>query len=265
MGLSTTIIGFLMGGLFYDSSQRLLRGDETLTLYPSFNLGGISLPFDPMMEPVGMFLLSLYIGLIVLNIGLALAIFQSYKQKNYHDIITNQLSWVLLQPAGILLIGGKMLGAFQLDPAITMLSMFLLVIGLLLRLPVSGGLVMFDITGFVGNVLSFARLLALALATSGLALTINIFVELIGGINIMNLAPLFFVIAIIFFFVAHVFNSILQALGAAIHSLRLNYVELFSMFYAGGGKAFTPFSEERTYTQRVNTITELTEQTEEIV
>ncbi|MCK4613663.1 MAG: V-type ATP synthase subunit I, partial [Thermoplasmata archaeon] len=103
---------------------------------------------------------------------------------------------------------------------------------------------LFDITGFVGNVLSFSRLLALALATAGLALTINIFVQLIIDIH-----PAVIIIALLFFIVVHFMNSLIQSLGAGIHSLRLQYVELFSMFYEGGGKPFKPFKAERQWTQ----------------
>jgi V/A-type H+-transporting ATPase subunit I len=47
----------------------------------------------------------------------------------------------------------------------------------------------------------------------------------------------------------HVVNLILQALGAAIHSLRLHYVEFFNRFYEGGGYEFSPFEMKRKYTK----------------
>ena len=49
--------------------------------------------------------------------------------------------------------------------------------------------------------------------------------------------------------VAHFANFILQSLGAAIHSLRLQYVEFFNRFYQGGGKEFVPFKIKRKYTE----------------
>ena len=49
--------------------------------------------------------------------------------------------------------------------------------------------------------------------------------------------------------VSHLVNLALQALGAGVHSLRLQYVEFFNRFYEGGGKKFTPFKIGRKYTK----------------
>jgi V/A-type H+-transporting ATPase subunit I len=48
---------------------------------------------------------------------------------------------------------------------------------------------------------------------------------------------------------AHVANLGLQALGAGVHSLRLQYVEFFNRFYEGGGKKYSPFLIKRKYTK----------------
>jgi V/A-type H+-transporting ATPase subunit I len=85
----------------------------------------------------------------------------------------------------------------------------------------------------------------LGLATAGMALAFNIvaevFSQMIPVIGIVFL-PLILV-------VAHFANFILQSLGAAIHSLRLQYVEFFNRFYEGGGKEFVPFKIKRKYTE----------------
>jgi V/A-type H+-transporting ATPase subunit I len=51
--------------------------------------------------------------------------------------------------------------------------------------------------------------------------------------------------------VAHFANLAIQALGAAIHALRLQYVEFFNRFYEGGGKKFMPFRVSRKYTEEI--------------
>ncbi|MCK4613497.1 MAG: hypothetical protein KAU14_01740, partial [Thermoplasmata archaeon] len=183
IGITTIICGLFMGGFFYDSLQRFVYGDETSFLYPQISLLGMKFPMDPMNDPITVFLVALIIGIITLNIGIVLSIHQNIKQKNYHGLVTDNLSWVFLEPGGITLVGAYMLGAWELSPAMSALAGIATALGIILRLPVSGGLVLFDITGFVGNVLSFSRLLALALATAGLALTINIFVQLIIDIH----------------------------------------------------------------------------------
>jgi V/A-type H+-transporting ATPase subunit I len=63
----------------------------------------------------------------------------------------------------------------------------------------------------------------------------------LGGIA----APLLITLGVLILLVAHFFNFLLQSLGAGIHSLRLQFVELFGRFYEGGGKEYSPFAAER--------------------
>jgi V/A-type H+-transporting ATPase subunit I len=71
---------------------------------------------------------------------------------------------------------------------------------------------------------------------------------LVGGLGVVNLQLAFYIFLAIFLVVAHLGNSVLQALGSFVHSLRLQYVEFFGMFYEAGGKNFKPFKEDREYT-----------------
>ena len=103
----------------------------------------------------------------------------------------------------------------------------------------------FDITGYVGDWLSYARLLALGLATAGMALAFNVVSQLIP-----DMIPLVGIVLLpILLIVLHAVNLGLQALGAAVHSLRLQYVEFFNRFYEGGGHEFAPFKMKRKYTK----------------
>ena len=47
---------------------------------------------------------------------------------------------------------------------------------------------------------------------------------------------------IVIFIVGHAVTIALNALGSYVHTMRLQYVEMFSKFYEGGGKAFVPFA-----------------------
>ena len=60
-----------------------------------------------------------------------------------------------------------------------------------------------------------------------------------------NLFGLIFFIVI--FVVGHTINILINALGAYVHTNRLEYVEFFGKFYNGGGKAFVPFAENTKY------------------
>jgi len=86
---------------------------------------------------------------------------------------------------------------------------------------------------------------ALGLATAGMALAFNIVADLMPQI----IPYVGIVLLPVVLVVAHLANLALQSLGAAIHALRLQYVEFFNRFYEGGGKKFEPFQIERKYTE----------------
>ena len=134
---------------------------------------------------------------------------------------------------------------FQLSDTLFYVAAIMVVIGIVQLFLAKGPIGFFDITGYVGDWLSYARLLALGLATAGMALAFNVVAQLLG-----EMIPLIgIVITIILIVFAHMINLGLQALGAGIHSLRLQYVEFFNRFYEGGGHEFTPFKIKRRYTK----------------
>jgi len=110
-------------------------------------------------------------------------------------------------------------------------------------------LALFEVTGFLGDLLSFARILALGLATAGLAMTWNIIAEMFLPLDSIGGAiwKMLVILVILIFF--HIFNFIFQTLGACIHSLRLQYIEFFNRCYSGGGVLFKPFRAHRAYTE----------------
>ena len=98
----------------------------------------------------------------------------------------------------------------------------------------------------MGDWLSYARLLALGLATAGMALAFNVVSQLLG-----EMIPFIgIVVTVVLLLVLHLVNLAISALGAGVHSLRLQYVEFFNRFYEGGGHEFTPFKIKRKYTQK---------------
>jgi len=83
--------------------------------------------------------------------------------------------------------------------------------------------------------------------TTGMALAFNIVAELFA--NMIPIEIIGIAIMVILLVILHVINLGLQALGAGVHSLRLQYVEFFNRFYEGGGHEFKPFSIKRKYTK----------------
>jgi len=96
------------------------------------------------------------------------------------------------------------------------------------------------ITGFLGNMLSFSRLMALGLSSGGIGMVIILLAGLVK--ELIPVPVLGTAIAIFILVFGHLFNLVLSALGAFVHSARLQYVEFFPAFFEGGGRAFKPFS-----------------------
>jgi len=94
---------------------------------------------------------------------------------------------------------------------------------------------MFQITGFMGDILSYARLMALGLCTTGIAMTVNVLASMLYMVGWLGI-----VLAIIIFLFGHVFNFLINAMGSFVHGLRLHYVEFFTKFYQSGGTEFAP-------------------------
>ena len=100
---------------------------------------------------------------------------------------------------------------------------------------------LYNLTGWLSDLLSYSRLLALGLATGVIASVINQ-IGSMGGNSIVGI-----ILFIIVFIFGHIFNMSINILGAYVHTNRLQYVEFFGKFYEGGGREFHPFRSETKY------------------
>lgn len=106
-----------------------------------------------------------------------------------------------------------------------------------------GLLSLYGLVGYLSDVLSYSRLMALGLGTGIIAFAMNT----IAGLA-MDLIPYVgFIFAIIVLILGHTMNLVLSALGAFIHSARLQFVEFFGKFMEGGGTEFKPFKRNCKY------------------
>lgn len=99
----------------------------------------------------------------------------------------------------------------------------------------------YNITGWLSDVLSYSRLLALGLATGVIASVVNQMGSMLGGgiVGAIGFA--------IIFVIGHAMNLSINLLGAYVHTNRLQFVEFFGKFYEGGGRPFEPFETDTKY------------------
>jgi V/A-type H+/Na+-transporting ATPase subunit I len=244
LGSVTILVGLLTYGIFGNLLHMVILGDSSTQLLYQFTIAGIQFPIESIKDPVAILTVALILGLIHLNIGIILGLYQAFKHKKYKELLTEKFCWIPLQIGGGLLIGHFILDWVIPGPIFTIAGI-LVIIGLIQLLYASGPVGFFDITGYVGDWLSYARLLALGLATAGMALAFNVVSSLLGEM----IPYIGIVITIFLLIILHMVNLAIQALGAGVHSLRLQYVEFFNRFYEGGGTVFSPFHEKRIYTQ----------------
>ena len=169
--------------------------------------------------------IALIIGLVHINIGILLALYQGHIQKEFVPTVLDVSHLYFLQ---LILVA-----AFIQQYWLIYVSIALAVIVLLVRKGLIG---LTDITGFFGIWFSYARLLALSLATAGVALAINIIADKVAEFAVVG--PLLWVLVLV---LGHTFNFVLNMIACVIHSARLHYVEQFSLFFKEGGEAFKPF------------------------
>jgi V/A-type H+-transporting ATPase subunit I len=205
MGIILSCIGFsgVIFGIVQGSYAGPLTVDNPLTpLLFNGEIGGTvfsgiganhAILLDSMNNPIPLLVLALIIGLVHLNMGLMLAVWQNARQKAYQDILLSQVSWFFLQFAGIVVFGA-FFGWFTFPMSINIPAYICGLLGLIMvflqfgeegadgKRKRKGPLAFFDITGFIGNWLSYARILALGLATAGIAMTVNIIAMLIKSI-----------------------------------------------------------------------------------
>jgi V/A-type H+-transporting ATPase subunit I len=228
-GLWTFLLGLLTGGFIGDFIPRFILGN------PNAPLPTVIPDINAFVHPENILILAIIIGLIHLNIAFLFGLIDNYKRGNIKALCGGQLCWVLIEVAII---------AFLLTNSIIAFGV-IFVIALLTLLYGAGPMGVMDIFGFLGDVLSYSRLLALCLSTGGIGMTANLLGQLLAGM----IPYVGIVIGVVVFLGVHLFNIAFQSMGSFIHSLRLHFVEFFGNFYEGQSTEFVPFKANRIYTK----------------
>lgn len=228
-GVASGVAGALAGGWFGDL------------------FGLPPLWFNPIDDPLKMMALSFGLGLVHIFTGMGLEFYDNVRHGDIWAGIFDQGLWfvlilglVFLLLPGFGVVGGWMakIGAIGL-----ILTQGRSQKNIFLKLG-SGLASLYNITGILGDVLSYSRLLALGLATGVIANVINMVakmaLEFPYGIG--------YVVMVIVLLGGHAFNLFINTMGSYVHTSRLQYVEFFGKFFEGGGKIFSPFKIQQKYT-----------------
>lgn len=214
-------------------------------IYGSFF--GIALPYKPLLDQTEDSMLIIAISLILggIHIFFALGIkaYMMIRDKDLKGAIFD-VGFLYVVLISIILFAAS--GPLNLSPTVKNISKWVMIAGIIgifltagrasknwgVRLAVGLNEV-YGLTGYIGDFVSYLRLMALGLAGGFIALAINIIVKMLFGGGIVGIIG-----GVIIFVVFQLFNLFLSYLSAYVHSARLIYVEMFNKFYEGGGKAF---------------------------
>ena len=241
-GIATVFWGAMFGGWFGDLIPvvaDVLFGKK-VEIKPIW--------FNPIDDPTRLLIWSLGFGIVHIFLGMAINAYMLIKRGQFWDAVFDVFSWY------VLIIGAIMYGALgNSNPALGKVGLYMAIVGAAILLltggrknkgfgKVTGGLgALYGITGYVSDILSYSRLLALGLATGVIASVVNTMGSL-GGRGIVS-----FIVLIVVGIVGHSFNMAINILGAFVHSSRLQYIEFFGKFYEDGGEEFDPFRNETKY------------------
>jgi V/A-type H+-transporting ATPase subunit I len=235
-GISSTIWGFLFGGFFGDMLSVLSNGSIVMP----------AIWFNPMDNPTLLMIWSIVFGVIHLFAGMFASALNMIRAGRWQDAVFDILPWYLI------IIG---IGLLLLPPvaivgeimAIAGVAIILLFAGRPAKNPITrlfkGIGALYNITAYLSDILSYTRILALVLATSVIAMVVNLMGFMMGP-SIPGI-----IVFIIVALAGHGLNLALSALSAYVHTSRLHYVEFFGKFYAGGGRMWKPLKLKTRYTE----------------
>jgi V/A-type H+-transporting ATPase subunit I len=214
----TVFFGYLYGEFFGDLGQ-MMGWIEPVTI------NGMSLDRMEMIVPFLIF--SIAIGGFMVLLGLSLGMVNAVRRR--HKKLMSEKAGMLLTITGIILI---LLAAVAVIPALLLYpGVVMLLIGIPLVFYGGGIVAAIDIMSSLTNILSYARLMAIGMASVVLALVAN---KLGSSMDILAVGILVAVLL-------HAVNVVLCMFSPSIQSLRLHVVEFYSKFYEGGGRQYDPF------------------------
>ncbi|WP_346900302.1 V-type ATP synthase subunit I [Clostridium sp. UBA7503] len=238
LSLSTIFWGIMYGSYFGDFIKI-----APLWMKPDSNVGLLMI-------------VSVIMGLIQIYVGLGIKAYMQIRDKDYFGAFADVGLWYITLTGAIIwaLSGFVDLASLGVPSVVSTIGKYATIVGMIgivltngrQESSIGGKLgqgfySLYGITSYVGDLVSYTRLAALGLATGFIAYAFNIMVDMVST----SWATVIFGVAI--FVVGHVFNLFINALGAYVHTCRLQYLEYFGKFYEGGGTSFEPLKYNSKY------------------
>lgn len=240
-GISTMFWGIMYGSFF---------GDIINVIRTNF-LGLDSIRLYLWKDPQGNDLMSVMVycflfGLIHLFVGVAIKGYMLWRDGDKFGAFCETVPIFLAVGGSGPICAGMLV---TIPDSVTNICKYLAIVGVVLIIltggrssksiggKIGGGLYAFYnvVSGYLSDILSYSRLLALGLVTGIIGNVIN----MMGTLPESKITKA--VLLIVVFAIGHTINFGINIIGAYVHTNRLQYVEFFSRFYEGGGKKFRPF------------------------
>lgn len=235
LSISTMIWGALYGSYF---GEELIKA---IWMKPDMNVGLLMI-------------VSVTMGLIQIYVGLGIKAYILIRDGDPWSALWDSGLWYITLTGSIIWVLSAFMPDLGIPNIIVTISKIMTLTGMVLIVLTHGrneksigaklgtGLYsLYGITSYVGDLVSYTRLAALGLATGFIGYAFNVMTQMVSS------SLLTFIFGAIIFIVGHTFNLFINALGAYVHTMRLQYLEYFGKFYEGGGRAFQPLTYNSKY------------------
>jgi V/A-type H+-transporting ATPase subunit I len=218
-------------------------------------LTGLDLPALGFWNKIGnvktILWLCVWIGIFHLAIGTLLGFYNVYLRHGLKHAVMEKFSWLLILAGAAVLLAVvapalvyPTVNSMSLTDPILLTGIAVLLVGFVMAFLAEGGKAVVEMPEMLSNILSYTRIAAIGMSKAGMALAFNfIAIEMIapgGGIMV--------ILGLLVFIVGHLMIFILAIISAGLHAVRLQYVELFTKFFEGGGQDFNPLKIKRKHT-----------------
>ena len=208
------VFGFVYGELFGDLGKRWLgmrpHGfDRESAIMPFLGLAGA-------------------LGVVHVTLGIVLAVVNAWRRGDKREALGRGVAAVMVALTVL-----AVLAALEVLPR----GLFSpLCVAVLVAFPIliflEGVVAIVELVSNFGQILSYARIMALGTASLMLAIVANQMVGAMGSV----------LVGVVFALLFHVVNFAIGLFSPTIHALRLHYVEFFGRFFSPGGTPYEPLS-----------------------